>query len=422
MIKGLFTVLGWAVVGAGLGLAQTPAEPAPTPTDLPRPGLALEPLPPVYSGGPVLTPVQSAPALPPLKKMGGFAVTADYLLWWVRDSGMPGPLVTTGDVASAGILGRNGTQVVYGGSGIDQDHFNGLRMTGTFWMDDEQKLGFRWSGFVLEGQSEIFLARSDAAGNPVIARPIFDSLRRQETVSLVSFPDAFAGGIGSSLSTRLWGCESNAIGTLKSTDMMKLRWLAGYRYLRLDDKLNIYQTPTLLEDGLAGFFGDVLQAGDTLAIHDQFLAKNQFWGGQIGGEADLKLGPAVINGYAKLALGDSNQALDVNGSTVLLRPGDPARAGGGGVYTTLGNIGRYRHNVFAVVPELGFNVGIQPMRNVRAMVGYTFLYWSSVIRASDQVSRITNPTTVPSSLRYGPVQGSPQPQVPFDQTDFWRRG
>ena len=44
---------------------------------------------------------------------------------------------------------------------------------------------------------------------------------------------------------------------------------------------------------------------------------------------------------------------------------------------------RVRHDEFAVLPELGFNVGWQYNPLWRFYVGYTFLYWSDVARPGD---------------------------------------
>src|SRR5262249_28745573 len=50
----------------------------------------------------------------------------EYLLWWIRDSHLP-PLVTISPVGSAGILGRPGTAVLIGGSGVDNEERSGGR-------------------------------------------------------------------------------------------------------------------------------------------------------------------------------------------------------------------------------------------------------------------------------------------------------
>ena len=44
-----------------------------------------------------------------------------------------------------------------------------------------------------------------------------------------------------------------------------------------------------------------------------------------------------------------------------------------------------RSDKFAVVPEVGFNVGYQVTPHLKFFVGYSMLYWSRVLRAGDQV-------------------------------------
>jgi hypothetical protein len=241
-------------------------------------------------------------------------------------------------------------------------------------------------------------------------------------VSFAAFPGAFAGAFGSSLTNRFWGLEANLTGQFKSNRLVRCGWLAGVRYLRFDEQLEMVQVPTLLGNGTGGFFGEVLAPGDALAIQDAFVTRSQFWGPQVGALAELKLGPAVVAGSFKLAMGNSHEVVGVHGTTTLVRPGEAPRRGVGGLLAVESNIGRDSSDVFAVVPEVGVSLGIQPIRYVRATLGYNFLYWSSVLRASDQVNRTVNPTQVPASLLYAPLTGPAQPRVPFDQTDFWAQG
>jgi hypothetical protein len=274
-----------------------------------------------------------------------------------------------------------------------------------------------------------------------------------------------SGGYGSYLSNRLWGLEANVVGFInikkrknqtptaspsaddpaeeESMDnmplgnllpgfgmnlgagggqMFRIGWLCGVRYLRFDERLEMFQVATQLQDGRAGFFGEPLRAGDSLFIDDLFLNRTQFWGPQIGAVAECKFGPAVLSTSAKIAVGNSHQVLGVHGSTQLSRPGQPTRVGPGGLLAVDSNGGRHSTDVFAVVPELGLSLGFQPIRNCRATVGYNFLYCSSVLRAGDQVNRIVSPTQVPSNLQYDPRRPPLLPSTAFDQTDFWAQG
>ncbi len=69
------------------------------------------------------------------------------------------------------------------------------------------------------------------------------------------------------------------------------------------------------------------------------------------------------------------------------------------------NSGQFTRDRFAVVPELGINVGYQITRHVRASVGYTFLYWSSIVRPGDQVDLGLSGTQIRTDSRFNPAAG-----------------
>jgi hypothetical protein len=51
-------------------------------------------------------------------------------------------------------------------------------------------------------------------------------------------------------------------------------------------------------------------------------------------------------------------------------------------------------------------------------VGYSFIYWSRVARAVDQIDRDVNITQQPP----GPFVGAPRPEFILRTTDFWAQG
>ncbi len=75
-----------------------------------------------------------------------------------------------------------------------------------------------------------------------------------------------------------------------------------------------------------------------------------------------------------------------------------------------------------MVPEIGFNVGRQVTNNIRLYVGYTFLYWSSVVRPGDQIDFVVNPTQLPTSAGPGMLVGPARPAPLFRESDFWAQG
>jgi hypothetical protein len=85
------------------------------------------------------------------------------------------------------------------------------------------------------------------------------------------------------------------------------------------------------------------------------------------------------------------------------------------------NIGRYNQNQFCVVPELGANVGYQLTPRLRLICGYTFIYWSRVARAGDQIDFNVNGSQLPNS-GIAPTGDTRHPAFAFQQTDFWAQG
>jgi hypothetical protein len=109
---------------------------------------------------------------------GRFWLGADYLLWWVKDSPMPVPLVTTGPLPDPrpAVLGQPNTRVFFGGADIDHGTFAGMRVGAGLWLDEGSGLGIEASGFCLEKRSDFFTALSGPDGCPVISIPAFNPL------------------------------------------------------------------------------------------------------------------------------------------------------------------------------------------------------------------------------------------------------
>jgi hypothetical protein len=80
--------------------------------------------------------------------------------------------------------------------------------------------------------------------------------------------------------------------------------------------------------------------------------------------------------------------------------------------------------VFAVVPEVGLNVGYRITERVSVLVGYTFFYTNSVACPAQQIDRNINPTQsasfggTPSTVLEGPAH----PSFKFNGSDFWVQG
>jgi len=123
---------------------------------------------------------------------------------------------------------------------------------------------------------------------------------------------------------------------------------------------------------------------------------------------------------SKLALGNTYQEVNISGFTTTTQGGVPT-TDTGGLLAQSTNIGQYSRNQFAVMPQLGANLGLQVTPRLRIIGGYTFLYWSRVARAGDQVDMDVNSRLLPNDTR--PLAGDTRhPQFVFQNVDFWAQG
>jgi hypothetical protein len=193
--------------------------------------------------------------------------------------------------------------------------------------------------------------------------------------------------------------------------------IAGFRYLDLQEDLVITENITILPGAPAP-----LNPGDMISVTDRFETRNRFYGGQLGARGEWYRGCWFVNATGKIALGSTRQQVSIRGNTVFTPAGGAAVTQEGGLLALPTNIGDYERDRFTVVPEIGINVGRQLNDNLRVYAGYTFIYWSSVVRPGDQIDPVVNPTQLPTIAGPGTLVGPARPAFAFQETDFWAQG
>ncbi|HEY1859023.1 MAG TPA: BBP7 family outer membrane beta-barrel protein, partial [Gemmataceae bacterium] len=340
--------------------------------------------------------------------------SAEYLLWWTKSDHAP-PLVTTGPASSNGILGQPGTQVLFGGPGtsLNSDVRQGGRFTLGYWLDSCQQCAIEGSFFFLENEQTRFLASSDAF--PLLARPFFRINTGSEFSEIATRPDLTTGFVKVKSPTELWGAELNARHNLCCGCTYRIDGLAGARYLNLEDGIHV-------EENLVGVPTLPNFANDHIVVSDVFDTRNQFYGGQVGVDAELRRGRWFLDLKGKIALGDNHESLNIQGAQTITDPAGNVQVFRGGLLALNSNIGHFTRDRFAVVPEIGINVGYQVTDYMRVTVGYNFLYWSNVLRAADQIDRVIDETQIPNFGATHPPAGQNRPAVLFKETDYWAQG
>jgi len=224
------------------------------------------------------------------------------------------------------------------------------------------------------------------------------------------------------LSSRLQGAEANGVMNIGRGDWYRLDLLGGLRWLELNEGLTVSQVSTVnvTATGLSGQPNGITSEALTLVLTrwEQFSAQNNFYGGQLGARLEFNRDRLFVNFLGKLGLGDMHEDVEISGTTTAVGTLSQTNTSGATQSTSVSgalpgwlaqasNIGTYTRDRFAVVPEATVHLGYRVTENVRAAVGYTFLYCSEVVRPGDQIDRL---------------QGTGHPAFSFSGTDFWAQG
>jgi hypothetical protein len=452
MPKGLFGPLGLLLVNAGLAVAQPPLT-APGPHQVPA-SLA----PPTVAAPPGTLPFTPTPApatsdrcLAEGEDCGPKSrawLSAEYLLWWTKQSPEPVPLATSRAPGAAavpgvpppGALGGSGTSVVLGGSPIDLGTRYGGRFTAGCWLDCERRLGVEAGYFLLPDRT---VTRSTGTtglrGSPVLGVPFFDVSGKLsgtgapgEAVSSPAGPGdgspSLAGTFTLATSSALRGAEANGVYTFDEGGSLRVEALAGFRWVQLREDLTFSTARGALPGGPAALLGAF---SDTV---DAFGTRNDFYGGQVGARAEYAWGKLTARAAAKVALGATHQVADVNGANVTnlfaIAATGPTVTVPGGAFAQPSNSGRHARDRFAVVPQVDLSAGYDVTNWARLTAGYSLLYLSDVARPGDQIDRDINPTRTGLSaaqraagVPLAPAAVGPAaPAFSFRGSSYWAQG
>jgi hypothetical protein len=344
------------------------------------------------------------------------------------------PLVTTGpSVTQPGYYGKAGTQVLFGDTTINDEGRSGGRIQAGVWLNPCHMFGIEGDYLGLDDGTAHF--REWSSGDPIISRPFYDVTRPAndpQNIEKVAFPRLNTGSVDGSVSVDATTSFQSAGGRFRFyIDSQQCCWsdpccpertvrsgwrtdfLLGYRYLRLDDRLGVREELTSTDVTLPGAF----------LVQDQFNAENRFNGGELGLSMLMRRGRWSLELNPRIALGSTHEVVNITGSTRTTQANGSNSTATGGLLALSSNIGQYSTDQFAVVPELGLTLGYQLSPHVQLNFGYSFIYWSCVARAGDQIDYKVNPDLIPGSGA-GPVTNPNllHPAFSFQETSFWAQG
>ncbi len=335
--------------------------------------------------------------------------TAETLLWFSEQQAAPS-LVTTSAMSVLPVAGGAGVTSAFGGpDGIDRGVVPGFRFEGGMFLDSDRRIALagRVTGILQDEQK--YSAASD--GSTSLGLPFYNLQLQQDDAFLVGYHDGgqlvSEGSVDARSDLDMIDAQASLHFLLGRSSSHRADLVAGYTFNRLANSISVHAVSTNRA------VGDGIPDGTVFTIDDLFETTNTFHGAHLGVVSMLTSNRVNLQTLAKVSFGSMQQKLNVYGST------DEALGGSntlteGGIYTSSaagGNIGIQTRNSFAFIPEMGVKLGYAARENVHLSIGYTFMFWSTVSMAGDQID-----STVDLTGAGG------RPASMFNDSTFWTQG
>jgi hypothetical protein len=343
-----------------------------------------------------------------------FYMREEYLYWTAKGNPLP-PLVTTSSDPNipqefAGVLGEPETVILFGNDRVNTDWRSGGRINFGMWLVDGEFLGLEGHYFGLEQSDHRYFTDSP----DILARPftnieeVMGVVTETPDSSLLTFPN-FVNSDGdvvdlngqiritSKSNVNSAGLLLRKLMWIEFTQNWRLDGVAGYRFFRMNDgvMINDFWTETGGQLGTASF-----------TSYDYFQAGNQFHGGELGLIGSVYRGPWSLELTGKIALGNVHQTMKIDGTSFVSAGGSPfVETGAFRLLTQPTNDGRYKRDVFAVLPETSLNLRFDVTKHIRLIGGYNFMWLSQAQRSGKAINLNVNTSQLSGAL-VGPAQPS----------------
>ncbi len=349
---------------------------------------------------------------------------ADYLLAWIKSPTVPallttGPATVLGPSGSPGTPGQPGTVTLLGGKNQNMGAFNGGKFLFGGWINELQCFGMECGAFFLL-QNRVDSSAGSSGSTP-LAVPFFNVLAGAPDSAAIASPltaPPMSGAATLTLQTQIVGTEGNFVYGAINKPGLRLDFLGGFRWVKLDDTLQF----------LTDSSNNPPFSGEYFATQDRFQVHNNFYGANFGVRTEWCWHNWVVNATSKIAFGDNQQTSIITGglATNVFDGFTSVQTYPGGFLTGFTNYGSYRRNAFAILPEFNLKVGYAVCNCCRLTVGYNVWYLSSVARAANQVDSYVNPGLVTTYSALGTHSQINDllgfPAYRGNSTEFWVQG
>ena len=346
----------------------------------------------------------------------------EYLLWKTTGQHLP-VLATTSPAgtpfAESGVPGAPGTSVLYGNQTILDQYRSGTDWRHGFWFDEAHTSGIDAGLFYLGNRVETYYIVSNP--NFLVSRPFTDAATGTPMAVPVLYnnpadtSNVFLGHFTTQSNTNLWGADFNIRRNLYSDENLRMDVTAGYQFMRLHDTVEIGES-------LSNVSGGGYTPGTAIGSLDQFFSTSRFNGLLLASLNEWNYDRLFMQANVKIAIGTNRNDVNIQGHTFIDQVDQFRINREGGVLTGPSNIGQHTENEFSVIPQGSLMFGYQITQQVRIFAGYSFMYWTNVVRAADHINTTVNSSNLPIALSQPTGTGPAQPAFTFHDSDFWAHG
>jgi hypothetical protein len=313
--------------------------------------------------------------------------------------------------ANAGVLGLATTSVLFGNNDANDGYRSGARFTLGSWLDPCQRAGFEVTYLQLGTSDQS--ANFSSTTTPILGVPFTNVLTGNPVAVLAAFPGVATGTLGVTAVNHFDTLEALLRKNIYQNCNGGTDFVLGYRYARLSDTVTMNEAITGTGEG------GIVPVGTTLDAADRFDSSNTFNGVELGVSSQIRRCAWTLDLLMKLGLGETRSTTTINGSTTTTPAGGTATTYNAGLLALSSNSGTFTGSQFSIMPELGFTLGYDITSRLRATMGYSFIYWSQVRRAGEQIDTNINPNLFPPATTN---PGLKQPQFLNAANDFWAQG
>lgn len=278
----------------------------------------------------------------------------------------------------AGVLGQPTTRTLFGNEDIGDGFRAGGRFQSGWWFDDCRRVGLQGDFFALDGNgsSQVFNSGQDG----FLARPFTNTNPDVDgpDAQLVGAPGLSEGSVrfttsssvisaSPSLRFNLCCCKGACSGRATRTDL-----ILGYRFFRLEEEFASQEILNVTDP----LFVD----GTSYELNDRIRTQNTFHGVEFGLSRTIERNRWRFGLDSIFAVGEVERVVDLDGHTWIDVPGFQQGRTDGGFFVSPNQIGQFRDNDYAVIPQVRADFSYCLASNWRIHAGYTFMYLSSVFR------------------------------------------